>query len=379
MNAALQQLTALSLAAHQHALEHHGAEISSPSLESCERVDRILDIERERGSAEFQESLTLCYGAWLGEYLRTTLQATWTGLHEPVPPRVQHRGVHYSPLDAVRRRLQSERAPSIATLLEQCQKVAPKATAAVEDVNRSAWDARGDDPRFASNGALPENRAAAQGAVDPWLMAEGPLEGRNVLCLAAGGGTHGPLHALAGADVTVVDFSDVQLQRDRAIAQHAGLTLKTVQASMDDLSVLQSGSFDAVLHPVSLCYVPDVVPVYREIARVLKTGGLYISQQKQAGSQQAALEPAGRVYNLESPAEAGFPLPPTEHDSPLREKGAQEFVHPLGTLLGGLCASGFVIESLQEPPRGDAWAPPGTVEHRARFLPPYLKIKARRI
>jgi hypothetical protein len=31
-----------------------------------------------------------------------------------------------------------------------------------------------------------------------------------------------------------------------------------------------------------------------------------------------------------------------------------------------------------QPPRGDALAPPGSPGHRAWFLPPYLRIKARR-
>jgi hypothetical protein len=47
--------------------------------------------------------------------------------------------------------------------------------------------------------------------------------------------------------------------------------------------------------------------------------------------------------------------------------------------VGGLCRSGFVIEDFQEPPRADAWAAVGTDQHRACYLPPYLKIKARRL
>ena len=68
----------------------------------------------------------------------------------------------------------------------------------------------------------------------------------------------------------------------------------------------------------------------------------------------------------------------TALDQAQREPGAVEFVHTLDALLGGLCAAGFVIEDLAEPPRADALAPPGTAGHRAWFLPPYLKVKARR-
>jgi hypothetical protein len=81
---------------------------------------------------------------------------------------------------------------------------------------------------------------------------------------------------------------------------------------------------------------------------------------------------------LQSFAVDGLPLPAVE-DRDHREAGTQEFLHPLSELVGGLCRSGFVIEDLNEPCLGDAWAPRGSSAHRAAFLPPYLKLKARRI
>jgi hypothetical protein len=62
----------------------------------------------------------------------------------------------------------------------------------------------------------------------------------------------------------------------------------------------------------------------------------------------------------------------------LREQGAAEFIHSFGGLLGGICAAGFVIEDCWEPPEADAAASPGAYGHRARFLPPYLRLLARR-
>jgi hypothetical protein len=64
-----------------------------------------------------------------------------------------------------------------------------------------------------------------------------PLPGLAVLCLASGGGQHGPILDAAGANVTVLDDSPVQLARDRLVADgkaephpvgsdpHPGLTL----------------------------------------------------------------------------------------------------------------------------------------------------------
>ena len=75
---------------------------------------------------------------------------------------------------------------------------------------------------------------------------------------------------------------------DEREAQRRKIQVTTVQASMDDLSMLTTASFDIVHQPVSTCYVPDVTRVYAEIARVLRPGGLYISQHKQPTSLQIA-------------------------------------------------------------------------------------------
>src|SRR3954463_3513767 len=99
-----------------------------------------------------------------------------------------------------------------------------------------------------------------------WLG--GDIRGRRVLCLAAGGGKHGPLYAAAEAIVTVVDISPAQLELDRQVAAERRMELKTVEASMDDLSMFTAGEFDIVIQPVSTCYVPEIGPVYREVARL---------------------------------------------------------------------------------------------------------------
>lgn len=395
------QLHALSLAANQHAQDRHAVIIATDDAASIEVVDQIIDRERSVRDPEFVESLTLCYGAWLGEYLRRHCGAQWTGLEEPTPPMIRFDGVDHGPMGAVNRRLANDSAPPLGSLarnlISASTTVATK-TGSTETgnresestaaKNRDAWDAKSRDPRFTFSGNLPESRQQALAAVDPWLRAEGELQGRSVLCLAAGGGTHGPLHVLAGADVTVVDFSPKQLQYDRKIADDLGIALITIEASMDNLSSISDESFDAVIHPVSLCYVKHIEPVYREISRVLKPGGLYISQQKQPASLQAsAFEDSSSSlfanrnaggYVLEHPNVDGLPLPAMAGQVSWRESGTQEFVHPVQALLGGLCDTGFLIEAITEPPRGDAWAPEGTAEHRARFLPPYIRIKARR-
>ena len=237
--------------------------------------------------------------------------------------------------------------------------------------NRAAWDRLADDPRFAGGASLPRDPATARDALDPWVRAEG-VGGKDLLCLGAGGGRQGPLHALAGAKVTVVDLSDRQLDHDRKAAAALGLKLRTVRTSIDRLEELDSASFDIVLQPVSACYLPDVAPMYAEVARVIRPRGLYVAQHKQPASLQAS---AGPAYLLEHPCVEGRPLPASTGTH--REPGTLEYIHTLEALLGGLCRAGFAIEDVSEPPRADALAPAGSPGHRAWFLPPYLQLKAR--
>ena len=46
---------------------------------------------------------------------------------------------------------------------------------------------------------------------------------------------------------------------------------------MVDLSVFSDSSFDFIVHPVSNCFIPDVLPVWKEAFRFLRPGGTIIS------------------------------------------------------------------------------------------------------
>lgn len=246
------------------------------------------------------------------------------------------------------------------------------------DHNRKAWDARvrrtARFTRPAPDEEFREPLAALDGA--GWLGQS--IAGQRVLCLGAGGGRQGPLYAAAGARVTVVDISAEMLALDRQVAAERGLELRTVEASMDDLSALPPAGFDIVVQPVSTCYVPDVLAVYREVARVTVGGGLYVSQHKQPASLQTSVAPSPRGYEVTEPYYRSGPLPPVE-GSPHREAGTLEFLHRWEELLGGMCRAGFAIEDLLEPVHADDQAVVGSFGHRSRYVAPYVRIKARRV
>jgi SAM-dependent methyltransferase len=242
--------------------------------------------------------------------------------------------------------------------------------------NQSAWNRLADGSPF-SHLATDEECLEPLQALDGrgWLPAS--VAGWDVLCLAAGGGWQSILYATAGARVTVVDLSPGMLRLDLQEASRRGLSVTVHEGSMDDLSMLRDESFDLVHQPVSTCYVPDVNVVYQEICRVLRDGGLYISQHKQPTSLQISHRDARNRYVIGVEYYHAGPLPAVD-DRSYRETGTVEYLHRWEDLVGGLCRAGFVIEDLREPYRADPKQPPGHFGHRGRFVPPYVRIKARK-
>ena len=133
--------------------------------------------------------------------------------------------------------------------------------------------ASADQLRRAREGKLELLFGSVHAIPEAWL---GDLHGKKVLCLAGAGGLQAPLLACAGADVTVLDLSQRMLEKDRAVAARESLSLCLEQGNMCDLSRFSDASFDLVLNPPSLFYVPDVEVVFREVYRVLKKGGSFI-------------------------------------------------------------------------------------------------------
>ncbi|KOP68599.1 SAM-dependent methyltransferase [Bacillus sp. FJAT-18019] len=174
------------------------------------------------------------------------------------------------------------------------------------------------------------------------------LSGKNVLCLASGGGQQGPVLAAAGANVTMLDLSESQLEQDRFVAERDGLSIRTVLGSMMDLSMFDAESFDLVVHPVSNLYVPDIQPVWQESYRVLKPGGVMIS---------GFMNPFFYLFDWEleeqGTLQVKHTLPYSELDYASAEEivksgVALEFGHTLEQQIGGQIQSGFMIAGLYE-------------------------------
>ena len=182
--------------------------------------------------------------------------------------------------------------------------------------------------------------------------------------------------------MTVVDISGAMLELDRRVAAERGYSIRLFETSMDQLSMLHDSEFDIVIHPVSTCYLPNIRPVFLEVARVLRAEGVYISQHKQPTSLQATVDPIDGDYHIQHRYYRDTPIPSVTSTSNnsrrLRESGAIEFLHRWEEIIGGMCRAGFVIEDLSEPMHASKDAQAGTFADRASYIAPYVRVKAKR-
>jgi SAM-dependent methyltransferase len=253
--------------------------------------------------------------------------------------------------------------------------------------NVERWKALAEADALYTRPLLNLDAAAARARVDPfgWL---GEVEGRRVLCLAGGGGRDSVAFALLGARVTAFDLSGAQLERDRRAAAHYGLAVETVEGDMRDLSRLEAAAYDIVLHSYSLNFVPEARAVFREVARVVRPGGLYqfmCANPLVLGVGSKDWD--GEGYALKRPYVEGAEVEGIDEEwvydrgaralAPVRP--SREFRHGLGTLVGGLAEHGFVIlrASEHESLHPNLDAEPGTWDHFVAYVPPWLTFLSR--
>ncbi len=105
----------------------------------------------------------------------------------------------------------------------------------------------------------------------------GDIKGKKILCLASGGGQQAPILSAIGGKVTVFDNSIEQLNKDKMVAERDNLEITFVQGDMRDLSCFANEEFDLIVHPISNLFVDDILVVWKECNRILKTGGRLLS------------------------------------------------------------------------------------------------------
>ena len=257
----------------------------------------------------------------------------------------------------------------------------------IAEYNKERWKALAQANALFTRPALHLDLSTARERIDPDGRL-GELAGKRVLCLAGGGGQQSAAFALLGAQVTVLDLSEPQLQRDREVAKHYNVTIETLQGDMRDLSCFAEAAFDIVYHPYSLNFVPDARIVFRQVARILRKGGLYhfnCANPFYSGLSEKDWNGNGYIlkHTYVDGAETTYEDQDWVYGHSLGSQYAQygspapkprEYRHTLSTLMNGLIEQGFVLlyvsDSLGFAPDPDA--EPGTWNHFTSIAPPWL-------
>ncbi len=231
----------------------------------------------------------------------------------------------------------------------------------IREYNRFAWD---NEVKKGNEWTLPVSTETIEKAREGnWHIKLTPtipvprewfpdLKGLEVLCLASGGGQQGPILAAAGAKVTMLDNSPMQLERDNYVAKRDSLVIRTIEGDMADLSMFDKSSFDLLIHPVSNNFTPDILLVWKEAFRVLRQGAPILS---------GFVNPAIYLFDYDLAERTGilqvkYKLPYSD-EADLDEKELKrrienlepiEYSHTLEQQIGGQMKAGFVITDMYE-------------------------------
>ena len=174
----------------------------------------------------------------------------------------------------------------------------------------------------------------------------GNLKGKKVLGLASGGGQQIPVFSKLGADCTVFDYSDKQLEADRMVAEREGYNVDIIKGDMSKILPFEDESFDMIFHPVSNSYVEDVYHIWNECYRVLKKGGRLL-----AGMDNGI----NYLFEEDEPLKVVNPLPFNPLKMPKEKRDAMiangdgvQFSHTLDEQIGGQLKAGFILKDLYE-------------------------------
>lgn len=176
----------------------------------------------------------------------------------------------------------------------------------------------------------------------------GSFAGKKVLGLASGGGQQIPVFAALGAECTVLDYSEKQLESERMVAEREGYPVNLVRADMTKPLPFADESFDLIFHPVSNCYVEEVRPIFRECFRVLKPGGVLLGGFDN-GINYILDEKEEYLQNC-------LPFNPLKNPEQMRQLEAAgdgvQFSHTLEEQIGGQLEAGFLLTDVYEDTNG---------------------------
>lgn len=253
----------------------------------------------------------------------------------------------------------------------------------IQQHNSAAWDKLADnniewsipvspdDIERARNGDWEVILTPIKAVPREWF---GDVRGKDILCLASGGGQQAPILAAAGARVTSFDASAGQLEKDRFVAERENLEIRIEQGDAADLARFPDESFDLIFHPCSNCFMAELQPIWNECYRVLRRGGVLLSgfNNPFVYCYDRFAEDERRVLELK------YKLPYSDTESLSEEERRKileageplEFSHTLDEQIGGQIEAGFLIGGFFE----DWWTDEARMLNK--YAPTFIATKA---
>ena len=112
----------------------------------------------------------------------------------------------------------------------------------------------------------------------------------------------------------------------------------------------EDASFDLIFHPVSNCYVEEVLPIWKECYRILKPEGILLAGMDNGINYLFDGEDETHVVN-------SLPFNPLKNPEQLRQlqkdDSGIQFSHTLEEQIGGQLKAGFHLTDLYEDTNGE--------------------------
>lgn len=192
-----------------------------------------------------------------------------------------------------------------------------------------------------------------------------------VLDIACGNGQFSRELAGLGATVVASDVSPSFIERARSRTAElppevAARVSYQVADATDEAALValgEDGLFDAAVSNMALMDIPDIAPLFRAVARLLRPAGRFV-----ATLQHPCFNSNGMRFSLEEEDQAGelivtraakivryLHLPPGRGLGMIGQPAPHWYFHrPLHTLLAPAFAAGLVLDGLEEPAFPDA-------------------------
>ena len=177
----------------------------------------------------------------------------------------------------------------------------------------------------------------------------GEIKGKKVLGLASAGGQQMPIFAALGADCTVLDYSQKQLEKEILVSKREGYEIRIIRADMSKKLPFDNETFDLIFHPVSNCYVREIKNIWKECHRILKSRGFLLAGFDLFTNYIVDDKEEGIIFSL--------PFDPLSNPKQMkflqdRDDGIQ-FSHSLEEQIGGQLEAGFTLLDLYEDTYGE--------------------------